>query len=288
MKKVHFYKFQASGNDFVLLDKRKFLKGKNKGALSAAARKICLRKTGVGADGLLFIEPSRRSDFKMRIFNADGSEAEMCANGARCAALWKFKSDFKGKAIKFDTQAGVIEAFLKSGVKNNKILSTARVKIKVTDPFDWKKLLMVKVLGRNINLSFINTGVPHAVIFVEGLNTIDVERIGRAVRYNKFFFPYGTNVNFVEAVDSRNIKIRTYERGVESETLACGTGCVASAIVYTLKRKNKSKKVTLRVKTKGGEVLTVNFQHKEEKIQDVWLEGKASLVYEGVLHEGKI
>ncbi len=260
MKKIGFYKLEASGNDFILLDQRRKSKGRSLDYKNFA-KKYCQRKLGIGADGLLVIEPSRKAAFKMRIFNADGSEAEMCGNGARAVGLWARK-----RFLSFETKAGIIESELS---ENN-------VKIKVTNPFGLKRNVPIKVLGRNLKVNFINTGVPHLVILVESLEKIDVDNIGRAVRFHKKFQPAGANVNFVEVEKKDFIRIRTYERGVEAETLACGTGTVASAIVAT--RQNK-----IKVKTKSGEILKVYSSFKGNKINNVWLEGRVSCLYKGEL-----
>lgn len=287
MKDLKFYKLQASGNDFILIDKGSFLKKKDKKHLSQFAKKYCLRKQAIGADGMLIIEPSKKADFKMRIFNADGTEAEMCGNGARCAALWKaFFSRRKSKGkIKFDTKAGIIEAELIKRIKNDKNVFAAEIKAKVTESFGLEENIPVTIMGRKIKINYINTGVPHVVIFTEGLINIDVERIGRLIRRHKKFMPEGTNVNFIEPVEDGKIKIRTYERGVEAETLACGTGSIAAAIIYSMKRKGSKDKYNsiqnIKIQTKGGETLKVSFKIDDEKIEDVWLEGKASCIYQG-------
>ncbi len=282
MPNVEFYKLQALGNDFVLIDRRKFLKNKSKKDLSRIAARICLPKEGVGADGVLFIESFSKSGFRMRIFNADGSEAQMCGNGACCVALWRFLTiKQKSKEIEFNTKAGLIKAQLKGKIKSKKTLATAKIKTKTTDPYGLKEDIRLTVLGRKIKGNFINTGVPHLVVFVEGLGLIDVRAIGQAIRNNKFFKPQGTNVNFVEVKKSK-IELRTYERGVEAETLACGTGSIASAIIYSLKKSGKNNSLeSVDVKTKGGQVLTVSFGRSGKKIKNVWIEGEASLVFKG-------
>ncbi|MBN2120418.1 MAG: diaminopimelate epimerase [Candidatus Omnitrophica bacterium] len=273
MRKIEFYKFQASGNDFILIDTRCPMPDARLN-YKQLARKYCQRKFGIGADGLLVIERSKKADFKMRIFNPDGSEPEMCGNGARCAALWFSLLRHPNKIIRFDTKAGIIKAEVK---KQN------RLKIQLSEPFGLKLDFPLKVLGKNIKVNFINTGVPHVVIFVQGLDKIDVDLIGRAIRFDTKFKPEGTNVNFVEFIDKETIKIRTYERGVESETLACGTGTVASAIISRLKTQDLRPKTEniIRVKTKSGEVLKVYFNRDGNGISDVWLEGEAKLVYKG-------
>jgi diaminopimelate epimerase len=199
----------------------------------------------------------------MRIFNADGSEAEMCGNGARCVARYIGKPK-----VKIETQAGIIEA---KADRDN-------VKIKLTDPKDLKLDIPVQINQRDIHLNFINTGVPHVVIFVEGLEKIDAAGLGREIRNLQNFAPKGTNVNFVEIVNSDYIKIRTYERGVEDETLACGTGSVAAALIFVLKTGAADK---IKVQTKSREVLTVFFRRLRNDFNNVWLEGKVRIVYKG-------
>lgn len=269
---MKFYKLQASGNDFILINNLSLKI--TPWQIKKLARIYCQRKTGIGADGLLVIEPSKKGDFKMRIFNPDGSEAEMCGNGARCVGLW---ADYSGKiknGTTFETKAGIIEAKVKR--KDREGL----VSVKMTSPFDLRLNLHLNLGRRRIKVNYINTGVPHTVIFVEGLEKIPVEEIGREVRFHKAFLPQGTNVDFVEILKDNLIKIRTYERGLEKESLACGTGAVASAIVTAKFLNNSAETVKINVVTKGGEKLKVYF-HQNEVISDVRLEGKAFLVYEG-------
>ena len=276
MKKIEFYKIQASGNDFILLDNSKPKMKLSKTFYRRFAEKYCSRRVGIGADGVLAIEPSNKADFKMRIFNADGTEAQMCGNGARCLGFWVNHVKNK-KDIKVETKAGIIEIKVESKSK------TFLVKIKTSTPFGLKIDLPLTILGRKVRVNFINTGVPHVIIFVEGLEKIDVNRIGREVRLHRQFKPAGANVNFVELKGKNSLAVRTYERGVEAETLACGTGAVASALISRIKLNSgcRAKKVVLFfVETKGGDVLKVTFSDGE-KISDVWLEGEAHLVYKG-------
>jgi diaminopimelate epimerase len=258
MKKINFTKMVASGNDFVVIESRK--PAVNHKPL---AKMICDRKYGVGADGLLVLENSRVASARMRIFNADGSEAEMCGNGARCSILYLAKNNSK-----LETKAGIIEGRL---IGDN-------VKIKLTSPQGLRLDMPIKVNNRNLKVNFINTGVPHAVIFVEGLDEIQVDQIGRAVRNHAEFSPSGTNVDFVEVLGEDFIRIRTYERGVEDETLACGTGTAASALIFALKfgRANK-----VRVLTQSREILKVYFDRGNDQFTNIWLEGRAKIVYKG-------
>ena len=207
---VPFIKMVASGNDFVVIDERHASRVMR---YALTAKKICDRKYGIGADGMLVLGKSKRADIRMRIFNADGSEAEMCGNGARCVAYYmNAKRTTHNAKLKIETRAGIIESRV----------SGQDVQIRLTDPKNVRLNIPIKVNGRSIKVNFINTGVPHAVIFVEGLGKIDVAAIGRQVRYHRRFAPAGTNVDFVEVISNARIKVRTYERGVEDETLACG------------------------------------------------------------------
>jgi len=257
MPKIKFAKMVASGNDFVVIDK------KPAGNLCALTRALCDRKFGVGADGLLLISKVKNADLRMRIINADGSEAEMCGNGARCAALFSGK-----KKAKMLTLAGLI----------NTRVCGSQVKIQLTDPKSIKLDIPLKVNGRPIKVNFINTGVPHVVVFVNGLEKMDVDSIGRLIRWHIKFAPAGTNVNFVEVDEGNLIRVRTYERGVEGETLACGTGSTASALIFALKNNLKG---LVRVKTQSGEVLKIHFNRENDVFKDVWLEGSAKIAYKG-------
>ncbi len=257
MKKAKFTKMVASGNDFVVVETNKL-----------SAKSVCNRKFGIGADGLLVLEKSRIANIKMRIFNADGSEAEMCGNGARCAALFAVDQLACPKKILIETKAGIIKAEVNRDI----------VKIKLTEPKNLRFDIPIKVNGRVLRVNFINTGVPHAVIFVSGIDKIDVDSIGREVRSHKRFAPAGTNVDFVEVLGKSSIRIRTYERGVEGETLACGTGSTAAALVFALK--NNVDRL-IKVTTQGEEALKVYFKKEKNRFNNVWLEGKARIVYKG-------
>ena len=262
MKKIKFTKMVASGNDFIVIDQRPKTKDQR---LQNLARCLCDRKFGIGADGLLLLEKSGNADIRMRIFNADGSEAEMCGNGARCAALYIGSS-----CRKIQTKAGIIESEV----------GKESIKIKLTEPKNLKFNLPVKVSGRLIRINFINTGVPHAVVFVEGLEKINIKELGRQIRMHEKFSPAGTNADFVEVLSKNAIRNRTYERGVEDETLACGTGSVAAALITACSLQLTADKIN--VHTQSGEVLKVYFQRSGNNFKNVWLEGKAKKVYTGV------
>lgn len=266
MKTIPFIKMVASGNDFIVIDNRaKIIKDALK-----FTQKICSLHTGVGADGVLLFEKSAKAAFKMRIINSDGSEAEACGNGFRCIARYaKEKHGFPSQ-FKFESVSGIIQA----NVKNKSVC------VELVKPTGFKEGEL-DVSGHRLHYSFINTGVPHAVIFVEGLPKIDVAALGRAIRYHNHFKPKGTNVNFVEVENERGIRVRTYERGVEAETLACGTGSTASAVISSLAGYTKP---PVRVRTSGGEILTIDFVRQGNELKKVTLEGEVEFVYEGKLY----
>jgi len=267
MEKINFTKAVATGNDFVVVDNRS---GSLGSGLSGIAKRLCDRKRGIGADGLLIVDRSKKADFKMRIFNPDGSEAEMCGNGSRCIALYAAVRKIADSDMTIDTLAGLLTANVKGNM----------VKVKLTEPIDIKWGLCLMINKCPYKLSFVNTGVPHAIHFVDNLDKIDIKDIGSHIRNHGEFSPEGTNADFVKIVDKKNLMIRTYERGVEDETLACGTGAVASAIIAAEAEKMSS---PITVQTRGGEKLKVYFDIIEGQFKNIYLEGAASLVYDGVL-----
>ncbi|MBU3758574.1 MAG: diaminopimelate epimerase [Candidatus Omnitrophica bacterium] len=260
----NFFKMQASGNDFVVVDNRKKAVKKS----SEFTRKVCALHTGVGADGVLLVEKSRKADFKMRIINADGSEAEACGNGFRCIGLFAHAQLGFPASFTFETLAGLVKASVKG----------KRVRVRMVKPKDLRERGHLNIGGRKLPYSFLNTGVPHAVVFTQGLDGIDVNALGRAIREHQDFKPRGTNANFVEIKNSREIRVRTYERGVEQETQACGTGSTASAILSALRGHTKP---PIKVHTRGGEILNIDFKINGQDITDVDLEGEAHFVFEG-------
>lgn len=269
-KSIPFFKMNGSGNDFILIDNREHLiDGENIGDF---VQSVCRRRFSVGADGLILLEPSQIAHFKWRFYNADGGEVEMCGNGGRCVARLANLLGIAPPKMTFETIAGLIEAEI---VGN-------RVKLKMTNPSapgPWEELAVGQQQTR---LSFINTGVPHVVIFVKNLGQTDVFNLGRLIRYHSRFQPAGTNVNFVKACGPNNISVRTYERGVEDETLACGTGAVASAIIGNYSNLVQS---PVSVLTKSGEPLTIHFHREGSNYLDVYLEGDARLAYRGEMTE---
>lgn len=266
--KIGFTKTEAAGNDFIIIDNReKCLKNRIAG-FSDFAVFTCRRKHSVGADGLLVLEDSRRADFRMRVFNPDGSEVTMCGNGIRCSAVYASLKKWCASPMKIETGAGMLEAHIESG----------SVRIKMTPPKDVRLDRSIGAGKTIMNIHSVNTGVPHAIHFVENITNYPVKEMGSKIRYHKMFEPEGTNADFVEPLDQSTISVRTYERGVEDETLACGTGVVASAVISHLAR---GIEVPVRALTKSKEVLKVYFRKEHNNFRDVFLEGKARIVFEG-------
>jgi diaminopimelate epimerase len=266
---INFSKLTAAGNDFILIDNRKSVIS-DKDYLYAV-KKLCNRRYSIGADGLIFLEKSASKDFKMKYFNSDGSYAAMCGNGGRSAVKFAHDLGIIGTKAIFETDAGIINA---------EILPQDRVKLDLYDPKDFKKNIKIKIYGKKFNIDFINTGVPHSVIFVDNIDRIDILKYGKAVRYHKFFFPTGTNVNFVKVLNDDTILVRTYERGVEGETLACGTGITASGIVSVLRGFVQS---PVNIISKGGDRLLVSLKNLCGKISNIALEGPAVISFKGVI-----
>ena len=267
MSALKFTKAVATGNDFVVIDNRE-LSVKD---LPALAKMVCDRKRSIGSDGLLVIEKSKKCDFRMRIFNPDGSQAQMCGNGSRCIALYAITMKIAGVEMTIETLAGELKARVVGDV----------VKVMLTEPKDIRWNLCLMIHKCPYKLTFVNTGVPHVVHFVEDLDSVDVKNLGSHLRNHDEFSPEGTNADFVQIDGKNSIKVRTYERGVEDETLACGTGSVASALI-SAEREGMISPVT--VETRSGEKLKVYFSKVDGNFKDVYLEGSAKLVYEGVIN----
>jgi diaminopimelate epimerase len=267
-REIAFTKMSGTGNDFIVVDA--FHTPLDIDWSSFAAR-FCPRLTGVGVDGVLVLSRNDTVDFTYRIFNADGSEAEMCGNGARCAAAFAVRHGIAGNTMSFSTLAGIVEARV----------NPADVSIKVTDPRDLKKDIAIDVDGNAFTVWFVNTGVPHAVVFTDELENVPVDSLGRAIRYHTAFQPAGTNVDFVQKVSGSVIKVRTYERGVEGETLACGTGAVASAVISHAAGKVPGSPV--EVGMPGGDLKIGLSTNDHGEYRDVWLTGEASFIFTGTI-----
>ena len=270
-------KLSGSGNDFILIDNRAgIVKPAWAGRLAA---KVCAHRLSVGGDGLILIERSRRAHFRWRLYNADGSEAEFSGNGARCAARFAFVRRIAPKRMRFETLAGLVEAEMVPGRadQNAKAQPTA-VKVRFPDPTGLRLNLRVNVGGVEREAHFIDTGVPHCIYFVDDPESMDLMAIGRPTRYHELFQPAGTNVNFIKVLDPHRIRIRTYERGVEDETLACGTGSIASALVASLVAKVES---PITMIPESGLELTVYFGLRDGQFSEIHLQGDARTIHEG-------
>ncbi len=269
MNPIPFYKMSGAGNDFIIIDNRNQIVGDTD--LSGFIVSICRRKMSAGADGLILIEDSDKFDFRWQFFNSDGSKAEMCGNGARCAARFAHVTGIAGTTLSFETEAGVVSARIHGD----------RVKVKMPDPSDLKLAYPLQLSNRLLEIGSINTGVPHVVVMVEQVADIDVVTLGREIRLHQTFEPAGSNANFVQRIEDKAIEIRTYERGVEDETLACGTGAIASAIISASRFQMNS---PVDVKTRSGEYLTIHFNAKDGRFEDIYMEGDARIIYTGELH----
>jgi diaminopimelate epimerase len=264
---LRFTKMNGAGNDFVMIDNRA---GKVQLSPQQIAQ-ICDRHRGIGADGILLVELSRNSgDFRMRYYNSDGGEAEMCGNGARCFARFVEKVADAGERVSFETPAGIIAAQLDGEL----------VTLNMSEPTDLRFNVTLAIGYENRSIHSVNTGVPHVVVPVVDIETVDVLQEGAVIRRHEMFLPKGTNVNFVERRGGNTIAIRTYERGVEAETLACGTGVVASALIFAA-----TEGVTgpVNVLVRGGSDLSVGFRRDAERFIDVTLTGPAEFVFEGTI-----
>ena len=254
--KIPFWKLSGAGNDFVLLS------GLPKGRTGAAlARTLCDRRSGVGADGLL-VMTRRAGNIRMDYWNADGSPA-FCGNGSRCAVLWAAaKGWLKGSKFALATNRGPLTA---------RLTSRGRAEVTMPAPKGLRLGINVKTAGHSLQAHYVDTGVPHAVVFVPNVKTINVGELGRGLRFHKVFGRAGANVNFVE-IKKNFLLVRTYERGVEAETLACGTGVVASAFVARVLGFDAS---PVRVVVRGGDTLSVSFDDGPR------LEGPGGIVFSG-------
>ena len=256
----------GAGNDFVLIDNRaqRVKLGREQ------VVRLCHRQKGIGADGLMLLVPARNglAEWAWDFYNSDGSVAEMCGNGARCFARFIQRLTGATGPVAFETVAGVIRGrFLGD-----------RVTVDLTQPTDLRLDQQVEVSTGTLTVHSLNTGVPHAVIFVPDADKAMVQRLGSEVRHHQLFAPKGTNVNFVQSLGPGQIRVRTYERGVEGETLACGTGVTASALVASRIHRFGS---PVKVQVHGGDVLEVGFQEAGQSFREVTLTGPAEFVFEG-------
>lgn len=256
---MKFEKFQANGNDFIMLTQVADTMSLSRNQI----RRLCDRHFGIGADGLMILRHSEAYDFEMHYYNNDGKMAAMCGNGGRCIASFAYMKGFAKEKMIFLASDGVHEAVINEVLKKDKKFT---VSLKMVD---------VEKVEKHSDDYFLNTGVPHYVTFVEHVEDIDVVTRGREIRNDALFAPEGTNVNFVEIQDSR-LFVRTYERGVEDETLSCGTGVTASVVAANY----KTGRYDYKVQTKGGDFL-VSFEKEGDGFKNIWLSGPAEKVFEG-------
>lgn len=263
---LDFNKMNGAGNDFVLMDNR----AQKIRLTPDQVIRLCHRQRGVGADGVMLLIPcaSGKADWAWEFYNSDGSIAEMCGNGARCFARFVQKLTGAQGKLTFETGAGVISAEFHG----------ERVTVNLTTPKDLKLEQKVHISGGAQPVHSLNTGVPHAVLFVPDADQAMVQQLGRELRYHTHFAPKGTNVNFVQRLGPGRIRVRTYERGVEGETLACGTGVTASALISARLHQFSS---PVKVQVQSGDELEVSFKQVNGEFTDVRLNGPADFVFEG-------
>ena len=264
---LRFTKMDGAGNDFILIDNRAGEIHLNRTQIA----RLCDRHRGIGADGILLLEkPSDHADFRMRYFNADGGEAEMCGNGARCFARFANQVAGANGKISFETPAGVISAELTGDL----------VTLQMTEPTELRLSVPLQIGAEEKIVHFVNSGVPHVVVPVAHVGDVNVSRDGSALRHHEMFSPKGANVNFIEKRGVDKIAVRTYERGVEDETLACGTGVVASALIFAA---TENVNGPINVIARGGDELRVGFEKGDKQFCNVTLTGPAEFVFEGTI-----
>jgi len=266
-KIIPFTKSHCGGNDFICVDNRNEIVPKE---IVSFVKKVCQRKFGIGADGLLLLERDKRLDYKMRYFNSDGSKAEFCGNGARCLAVFAHMCGIRKERMRLRSNAGTHTVYIKDTI----------VKLKMPSPEDIRQaqdLALQRKKGRHKACPyFVRIGVPHIVIFSEEIDRLDVVELGKEIRYNPLFSKEGTNVDFCQFLGRNRLKVRTYERGIEDETYSCGTGAVACAVIAYLKGMVSSPVEIIFSKN----VDTIYF---DKKLKEIFLEGKVEVVYEGRL-----
>ncbi|MDT0557511.1 diaminopimelate epimerase [Ichthyenterobacterium sp. W332] len=253
-----FYKYQGTGNDFIIIDNRllKFDKNNTKHITG-----LCDRRFGIGADGLILLENHDELDFKMIYFNADGNESSMCGNGGRCITAFAKQLGIIEKTTSFEAIDGIHDAVIEDDMVSLQMQNVANV--------------LVTKGGL-----FLDTGSPHHVQIEHRVDHLNVDKLGAEIRFSGLYGEAGSNVNFVEQLDDTTFKMRTYERGVEAETLSCGTGVTAAAIA--MYHSNKSSEENITIKTKGGN-LNVSFKKTDNGFENIWLTGKATFVFKGEL-----
>lgn len=264
---IPFWKMHGASNDFLVVDDRQLTFPAHDAQWLAA---VMSRRTGVGSEGILLIQPSTKADFRMRFFNPDGGEVDMCGNGARCIARLACEIGAAPACMRIETAAGLLDAEVEGD----------QVRLHLYEPKDWRMGRTLVIDGTSYAYDFVNSGVPHVVIEVPDLTAVDVQRLGAAIRYHEDFAPKGTNANFIQITGPDALRVRTYERGVEGETLACGTGMVACGL---LAGRSGRVKAPVKVMPASGDVLEVGFTATGDGAKDVTLRGPAVHVFTGRL-----
>lgn len=263
-----FAKYVGCGNDFILFDDRT---GTFPHTDKNVIKQLCHRQCGIGADGILLLQLSSRADCRMRIFNADGSEAEMCGNGLRCFAKWIHSIGFHAKKYQIEVMDHIMEVQLKDGDD---------IQIQMGNLKDIKWNLELPYKDKTLTVDFLNTGVPHAVVFVDDVESVAFSELGPFLRYHPLWGKHGSNVNIVDRCEENQFRLRTFERGVEAETLACGTGATACAIAAAYRFKLNS---PLQMKTRLNETLTIEFKSDSDTFSNISLTGSASQSFKGTV-----
>lgn len=273
--KIKITKLQGLGNDFIIINNKEYNFSEEE--ISKIAKRLCARRVSVGADGLIMVdEAESNADFKMKFYNADGSIGEMCGNGARCIARYAYINNIAEKEMKFETKAGIVSA----KIKDNRMIT---VKLNNPETIDMNKKIFVN--GEEYSCTYVelgNPGLPHAVVEYSGLSKADQNKLfklGKHIR-NSEKFPKGANVNFYEIEDNNKVIVKTYERGVENFTLACGTGAASTAITLILKDIIHNNNVKIIVP--GGE-LYIEVEQRNKEIDNVYLTGSTNIIFEGVI-----
>lgn len=262
MNSIPFYKYHGTGNDFILIDNRNNEYQFTRSQISI----MCNRQFGIGADGFITLNKSNAADFEMKFWNNDGSDNMMCGNGGRCIVAFAHQLNIFDKKCRFIAPDGLHEAELIEENNNIRIISISICDTEIPTQYSETEFA-------------INPGTPHLVIFENQINQFDVVENGRRLRNDPRFSPKGTNVNFIEVIADNYLRVRTYERGVEGETLSCGTGATASALVYAFKNK-RSTASQIAIETLGG-LLKVSFEKVDSKIQNIHLSGATTMIFKG-------
>lgn len=263
---IPFSKYEGCGNDFILIDNRTVFFPIEADLIT----KLCHRRLGIGADGIILLENSSIADYRMRIFNADGSEAEMCGNGFRCFGKFLHEIGIQNESFNIEVFGKILSLKVEEG----------QITAGMSQPTDICWNIQLEIGGKDWVLDYLDTGVPHAVLFVDDVEKINLQLLGKEIRFHSKFAPRGTNVNFAQLNTNGEIWMRTYERGVEDETLACGTGATAVAIAASKKQNLKGPRA---IKTRSGGILNIDFKWEQEDVKMVTMSGPATFVFRGTI-----